>query len=204
MSGLDLLISQKTYVVMLAIAFLVGVTMGGVYDFWRILRMAIGDTNAWPRGSAGREPSPRRVHRALLCVGRFVGDLVFSLIVAVAFILLCYYTNDGQLRAPAVIGMACGFFAYIQTVSRLVLALAALCLRLCRKLLRSLARLLLRLGKLLFTGLVLYPARLASRLAVALWSRTGGRLLEHRRSQAAERRFKDLQKQAAHGFFDED
>ena len=66
----------------------------------------------------------------------FFTDLIFALVSALALILLLYYTNDGQFRAPAVIGMACGFFVYTVTLGRLILRVGGALVRFACRLVR--------------------------------------------------------------------
>ncbi len=117
---------------MLAAAALTGGCLGGVYDICRILRLLLqmllpgqkeDRPTDGPRPGDTERPRQNAVS-VILAAFRFVTDLVFAVLSSVALILLCYYTNDGQLRAPAVIGMACGFFVYMMTLSRLVMAIA--------------------------------------------------------------------------------
>ena len=103
MSGLDLYATQEALAEMLLYAAMTGFLMGGIYDALYILRALLVDE------AGGRMPLYGRM---LL----FVEDVLFVAVASVAFILLCYYTNDGQLRAPAFVGMACGFFVYRYTL----------------------------------------------------------------------------------------
>lgn len=113
MSGLDLYQTQRALALLFVNAALGGFLFGGVYDLLRALRMMAGDLSA---SRQGRRPF-------LLRLLLFWEDLLFMLLWTVGLILLCYYQNDGQLRAPAILGMAGGFFVYMQTVSRLTLPL---------------------------------------------------------------------------------
>ena len=106
MSGLDLYQTQGEMLWMLAWAFVTGICVGVFYDLLRGLRILIGLDPK--QGSAV-------VYRVIL----FVEDILFAVVATVALILLCYYTNDGLLRGPAVWGMAGGFFVYMQTLGRL-------------------------------------------------------------------------------------
>ena len=153
MSGLDLYLSQGTLARMLVFAAVAGFGIGGVYDALRILGGLCKSCVPPARdGKWGTLPL------SILC---FFTDVVFCTVAAVVLILLCYYTNDGQLRAPAVIGMACGFFVYIHTLSRLVMWLAGKIIPVLLSIVSKVLRLLLWL----------------LRPGVLLWSRTIGRAL---------------------------
>lgn len=185
MSGLDLYLSQRTLALMFVYAVLTGFCLGPVYDGLRILRMALGDSTA-AEGSVRRKgstPETREPVRRplLLTVLLFAEDLVFMLVASVALILLVYYTNDGQLRAPSLVGMACGFFVYIHTVSRPLVRLAELAL----VLIRRIGRVCLRLLTIPLKG---------------LWTVTAGRILAARRDRMTRRTIRDLTESASRGF----
>ncbi len=110
MSGLDLLISQGALWYMLLVAVLIGVFLGVLCDGLFIIRLALHEPLAMGerRKSAG------------YAILRGVFDFISVLSATVLLMLLCYYTSDGQLRAPAVFGMTAGFWGYHKTVSRLV------------------------------------------------------------------------------------
>ena len=92
---------------------------------------------------------------------------------AVALILLCYFANDGRIRMSAILGMACGFFVYMQTVGRLVIRLAEILTAWIRKILAFLWR------------VASLPFRLLWPLLSFLWRRSIGRaILAHRRKAA--------------------
>lgn len=131
MSGLDLYLSQGTLARMLVFAAVAGFCLGGVYDVSRILCVLCRACVPPARGGKGSTLP--------LATLRFLTDVLFCITAAATLILLCYYTNDGQLRAPAVIGMACGFFVYIHTLSHLVMWLAE---KIIPVLLRTVARIL--------------------------------------------------------------
>ena len=185
MSGLDLYLSQRTLALMFVYAVLTGFGLGPVYDGLRILRMALGDPTA-ARGYVSRrknspEPCGPRRRSPALAFFLFVEDLIFMIIVATALILLSYYTNDGQLRAPAPVGMACGFFVYIHTVSRPLIRLAELALGWIR-----------RLG-----GICLHLLAIPLKW---LWTITVGRALAARRERQTQRAIRDLTESARQGF----
>lgn len=181
MSGLDLYLSQRTLALMFVYAALTGFGLGLVYDGLRVLRMALGEQLP-PKKPEASQPGRRPLPLAILL---FAEDLIFALIVAVALILLGYYTNDGQLRAPAPVGMACGFFVYIHTVSRWVLRLAELILRLMRRMILGIGRICMHL--------VAVPVK-------ALWSWTAGRMMAAHRERVTEKRLEDLTESAKRGF----
>ncbi len=121
MSGLDLFLSQQVFARMLLFALLAGVAAGILYDGFCVIRLFLCDPTV-----LDRNVSPVPAHTIPHSIVRFVLDFMFVISTAIILILLCYYTNDGQLRAPAIIGMACGFFVYKRLISPWILRLAAL------------------------------------------------------------------------------
>ena len=169
---------------MLLYGALTGLGLGAVYDVLRILRILCGDRVKGRKAEQGSKPT----RPWLLSVLLFWEDVIFCLIAVAALILLCYYTNDGQLRAPAAVGMAGGFFVYLQTVGRMTVRLA-----------EGLAMLLRRfLGICL--GVLLLPLKGLWHLATFLWSLTLGRMLHERREHVTEREIRALIEAAARGF----
>lgn len=171
MSGLDLYLSQGTLARMLVFAAVAGFCLGGVYDVLRMLCVLCRACAPPARGGKGST--------MLLSVLRFLADVIFCTVTAVTLILLCYYTNDGQLRAPAVIGMACGFFVYIHTLSHPVMWMA-------EKFIPVLLRIVAKVCRVL-----LWPLRLLLHVLLQglrfLWSHTAGRAIAaHRRKKTAD------------------
>ncbi len=187
MSGLDLYLSQRTLALLFVCAALTGVGLGLVYDGLRILRMLFGEAYARPGETpAVACPSGKGRGYRLFSAGlRFLCDLLFMLTAFIALILLCYYANDGQLRAPAPVGMVCGFFVYRHTVSPWALRLAAWILRQIRR------------GITAVTRLLAIPLRW-------LWRVTLRRLMvaiaRSRREKQTRRRIDELTEAAARGF----
>lgn len=169
MSGLDLYQTQRALALLFVYATAVGFCLGGVYDVLRILRLLCGYSAGQGRRSA------------LFAVFLFVEDVLFMLIAAVALILLCYYANDGQIRAPAFIGMVCGFFVYRQTAGRLVMAVAERLVRLIRRVLACCLRLLVS------------PV-------IWLWRLSAGRVMAAYRERMTQKRIHALTESAARGF----
>lgn len=110
MSGLDLLIPQSALWYMLLVAVLIGAVLGVFCDGLFIIRLLLRDPEA-------TGDSRRSVIHAIL---RGLFDALSVMLATILLMLLCYYTSDGQLRSPAVFGMALGFFCYRKTVSRIV------------------------------------------------------------------------------------
>ena len=187
MSGLDLYLSQRVLAMMAVYAALTGFCLGGVYDILELAAVLL-----LPQKLEGAENAPAK--RSMTAKGflTFWRDMVFLLITAVTFVLLCYYANDGQLRSPAFLGLAGGFFVYRHTVGLLTV-------RLLPRLATRIKRMLIRAVKL-----VLCPIRmLATALLVlikTLWRVTGGRLAAQLREKNTQKRVASLTKAASRGF----
>lgn len=131
MSGLDLYQTQSALWLMLVWGAATGFCLGVVYDLLRALRILTG---------LQREQGSTPLFRVAL----FFEDLLLALAAAVAWILLCYYANDGRPRAPAFWGMASGFFVYTQTVGRLTFRIEKALARLLKRLIRAVLPVLYR------------------------------------------------------------
>ena len=187
MSGLDLYLSQRVLAMMLVYAALAGFCLGGVYD---VLTLAAAFLPSEKKEL--KSETKKRSSLAVKGFWTFWQDLIFLLLSAVTFILLCYYTNDGQLRAPAIPGMAGGFFVYRHTLGRLAG-------RLIPRLAAGIKRMLIRTVVLL-----LCPVRLLALAMYALfkvlWRVTGGRLVARFREKSTQKRVASLTKAASRGF----
>ena len=103
-------VSQALLGRMLMGALLTGAAWGVSYDLLRLFRVIVGLEKDDRR--AGRK---KRLCRSVML---FVQDVLFGIIGGVALVLLLYYTNDGQFRGLAVIGMLLGAYVYAHTVGR--------------------------------------------------------------------------------------
>ena len=168
MSGLDLLVSQSALWYMLLVAVLIGACLGVFCDGLFIIRLTLYDP-------AASGESRRSVGHAIL---RGTCDFASALVAAVLLLLLCYYTSDGQLRAPAIFGMIAGFWIYRKTVSRWL-----------RRLLTAVFRAIQRLLCFLWD-------KTLGRLARAVKNATVSRI----RRTATERQIRILTAEASRGF----
>lgn len=103
-------ISQVLLGLMFSISVGVGAALGFVYDVFRFVRVLSGEVTDQKRG---------RLRGFLSATVVFFEDFVFCIICGVSFLLLIYYTNDGQLRGLALIGTLAGAFLYSNTIGRL-------------------------------------------------------------------------------------
>ena len=179
MSGLDLYQSQGALALLFVYAAAAGFFLGGWYALLRLLRfLSFGESGMGKQGSRFK----------LFAVTLFLGDVLFAVTAALTLILLLYYRNDGQLRAPAVLGMACGFFAFKETLGRMV-----------EKLEKPLSRLVKRVVRLALSPL-LWTGRITARAARFLWRITVGKALSQSRERQTERVIEDLRQAANRGF----
>lgn len=179
MSGLDLYQTQGALALLFVYAAAAGFGLGGWYTLLRLLRvLSFGDA---PMGKQGSKSG-------LSAIALFFGDVIFSVTAALTLILLLYYRNDGQLRAPAVLGMACGFFVWRETLGRIA-----------AKLEKPLSRLVKKAVRLLIAP-ALWVGRITARLARFLWRVTLGKALSKSRERQTERVIADLGQAADRGF----
>ena len=95
------------------IAVPAGLAIGAVYDALRITRVLLAHITG--NGAVSRHTVK------VVC---FMEDVLFALAATLVLILLVYYTGDGQLRALAPMGMACGFFVWYVTAGKLIMRLS--------------------------------------------------------------------------------
>ena len=148
-------ISQRLLGMLFVWAVGLGFVLGGVYDVLRITRILCGlhyvkrfskdDDYPVTDADAPRKTLPLRRKMAHLCTNAlvFTEDLLFGVVCAVSLVILLYYANDGQFRALAVWGMACGFFVYYHTLGRLVMLFSEAIVMALRRIIRWIVRLLL-------------------------------------------------------------
>ncbi len=116
---------------MLLVAVIAGIFLGVLCDGLFILRLIFRDPRACSscrRQGAPAVQSDRRVSTGGYIILRGFCDFLSVFLAVVILMLLCYYTSDGQLRAPAIFGMIAGFWGYHITVSRLMRRLSAILL----------------------------------------------------------------------------
>ena len=104
-------ISQVLLGLMFSISVGTGALLGFIYDVFRFVRVLSGE---------GKDKKVGRLHSLLSAAAVFVEDFIFCMLCGIAFLLLIYYTNDGQLRGLALIGVASGAFVYCNTIGRLM------------------------------------------------------------------------------------
>lgn len=148
-------ISQRLLGMLFVWAVALGFMLGVVYDVLRITHILCG-VHYVKRFSqderqvadmdlmsvALRRPRKRVLH-TMRSVLIFTEDLLFGLVCGVSLVILLYYTNDGQLRALALFGMACGFFVYHQTLGRLIMLFSEVIVLAVRRFVRWTLRLVL-------------------------------------------------------------
>ena len=101
-------ISREAFLPFLVFSFFVGITLGLVYDVFRIRR------------KAARKAGKRRVDFVLT----FFEDVIFCLFATVSMILVTYKLYFGITRWYAYVSCVLGFFLWQKTVGRLVMKLS--------------------------------------------------------------------------------
>lgn len=108
----------------------VGVFLGMIYDFFRILRISAEPTAELKkrRPEASSEPAQKE-ERKMRVADRikvsliFAEDIVFSLICAAVISVTVFHLNSGHPRWFILLGAAVGFALYYHTAGRLVMKL---------------------------------------------------------------------------------
>lgn len=165
-------ISQTLLGFMFVCAVITGAFLGVIYDVIRITRIIVGirytrkDTTH-SVGECDVMPHDALTVRILRAVLVFIEDVIFCLVCGVCVVLLLYYTNDGQFRGIAVLGVAAGFFVYYVTVGRVVIRFSEFIVELLQRALRLILKVIVLPIKLIYC---LYCSTLGKILA-RLWER---------------------------------
>ena len=123
-----MLISQAALATLWFASLLAGIGFGGIWDLLRLPRIWLGEIGAavgyrelcakelpWIGSRNTRKPS------RFLPIVRFLSDFLFCILAGLTMILLFYQINRGNVRFPALLCAAGGFFLYRATLGRLVL-----------------------------------------------------------------------------------
>lgn len=115
-------LSQSELALVIAYSLVVGIFLGVLWDFFRIMRLARG------KYSTDSEYRFIRMWNTLkakisdvLC---FFEDMLFFTAAAVVVCIFLYHANSGKIRGIALSGSLMGFILYYCTVGRLVNAVA--------------------------------------------------------------------------------
>lgn len=95
----------------------IGILLGVIYDFFRIIRMAFILKSKGERSGF-----------LINCVV-FICDVTFFIISAVICAIFIFYVNNGRIRGIAIFGSLIGFIAYYNTVGRLVTSVSGALIR---------------------------------------------------------------------------
>ncbi|MBE6538988.1 MAG: hypothetical protein E7671_05950 [Ruminococcaceae bacterium] len=122
---------------MITFAFLLGIGFGVLYDVFRITRVMAGVEYAGiGKKSTDRlysikypfigklEKKEGKIRKRFLHLFVGIGDIIFCLIIGVAFSIFLYYSNDGIFRWQAAAAGFLGFFLYYRTLGTLVIYFA--------------------------------------------------------------------------------
>ncbi len=107
-----------------------GVMLGAVYDFFRVLRISRKGTDTLsggiydkirPKNSLAK---PRKVILHTDSVLTFIEDILFWMTVLVSEAIYIYYINDGEPRTDHFVLSAAGFMLYRISIGRIVVFLS--------------------------------------------------------------------------------
>ena len=136
--------AYQNQVLLLSVGF--GSLLGLVYDLFRLIRLAVGRKKAV-----------------------FLQDLLYFVVAAFLTVLFLLAVNRGSLRLFILLAMAAGFFSYYVTLSRVLLPLGGLLLRLLRRFFLLPAR------------IISAPVRLALRFFAILRQKVGKMVKKHKK-----------------------
>ncbi len=126
-------ISQSALARLFFYAFFTGIILGLFYDVLRLSRVLLGHEET-PRIHELRArirlpllpPSQKRKTRRHLGILLFLEDFFFCVVSSILIILLFYEWNRGNIRIPALICAAVGFFCYRCTLGRVIVRISDL------------------------------------------------------------------------------
>ncbi len=192
MSGLDLFLDQTVLVRMLVVATAAGISAGLLFDLTAAFCLAFGYDPGWTKA---------KKRNILSWFIRFLSDILFAAFVAILFLLICYYTSDGQVRSPAVLGMIIGFCGYRLTIGSLIRRALLAVVRFLKRALKSLIRTIGNGIRAVFQRL-LYPYvwRPIARLFKWLYRHTVGIVIFRMHMRNTDRKATALLKSARSGF----
>ncbi len=107
-----------------------GVILGAVYDFFRVLRISRKDTDDLSGGIYDKiRPKksiskPQKLLRLTDNALTFIEDILFWMIVFASEAIYIYYINDGEPRIDCFILSAAGFMLYRISIGRIVVFLS--------------------------------------------------------------------------------
>lgn len=130
-----LVYQQKEFLIFVLRSFICGIFLGAVYDVFRILRIFFKITSC-PSRSADRLYSVDYPLIGSISTGNvrsktigsvmlFVSDVLFSVIAAIAVVLVAFFENDGKIRVECLAITAIGFVIYYVSAGRLVMLFSA-------------------------------------------------------------------------------
>lgn len=132
-----MVVPQSRLAEMLIYSFVLGVFWGGVYDVFRIRRLAFSFVNI----SDGKKKTILYKQRDFIeRLVIFFEDILYWLICSVSMCIFIYYINSGRFRGVSLIGAFFGFFVYYKTIGKLVMLLSGYVIRLIKTFIRLLVR----------------------------------------------------------------
>lgn len=175
-------LSQSTLAYLLGYSFLLGISLGVIYDAFRFMKQLLGV----PYGKdAATEQKRGKLLRALQFSVTFVFDVVFWLLFAASSLLLTYNVSGGVFRGMVYTGMTAGLSAYYFTLGRLVLMLSGKVARFLRRAVAWTVRKLKRIIKA-----IIYPI-------IKLYHLTFGKVIGKIKAERKARRVRRLAEQNA-------
>lgn len=126
-----MIVPQSKIALILLYSFILGASLGLVYDFFRIKRVAY-------------RQKTNKIKKAAENILVFFDDLVYWLICSVTVCIFLFYFNSGRARGISLFVMVTGFLTYYFTVGRLVIRFSEYIIGLFYKVLRKIYGIFLR------------------------------------------------------------
>ncbi|MBE6574321.1 MAG: hypothetical protein E7652_08000 [Ruminococcaceae bacterium] len=104
---------------------ILGFTFGALYDFFRIIRMAVSVPGILYSREMGRKYKNSFAVNTVV----FICDILFFVIAACITAIFIFHANNGNIRGIALFGSLIGFIVYYNTVGRLVTMISGFIIR---------------------------------------------------------------------------
>lgn len=177
-----------------------GVIIGAVYDIFRVLRISQSRTADEPKGGIYDKLRPKKLIRSGAKTKKalklangvivFIEDIIFWLIASAVLTVYIYYAGRGQVRLEYIIFALAGFFAYRESIGRIVIFVSKQIIFFCRC--------------LIFWTLyiIIYPIKAVIAFAISTACRFRANIADKINEKRSEKRKKMLICSAARGFSD--
>ncbi len=128
-------VPQEKLLLILLGAIIVGIFLGGIYDFFRIRRIAF---------SLNSTDIKKGIREKIGNIIIFFEDVLYALICSVVVCIYVFYMNSGRFRGLAFVGFFLGFLLYYNTVGKVVMICSEQIVLFLKKVFRKIYRIFFR------------------------------------------------------------